>query len=244
MRLGNRGMKIRGILFNSPFALHQPANPSSTTSSTPAVTPESIMAQQNVAHKSLQAEVSATEKSDSNAIHLELGKNEDIALLEKAKKATEEEHKMTLWQGVKLYPKAVAWSVIISTCIAMEGYDVCLLSTFYSFDQFNRKYGKQLPDGTWQVPASWQSGLSNGVNVGEIIGLLLNGFLSERIGYRYTIMLCLVSLTGFIAIFFTAPNVEVLLVAEILAGIPWGVFQTLTITYASEVSSRRHPFPM
>lgn len=37
---------------------------------------------------------------------------------------------MTLWQGIKLYPKAVAWSVLISTCICMEGYDVCLLSNF------------------------------------------------------------------------------------------------------------------
>lgn len=48
-------------------------------------------------------------------------------------------------------------------------------------------------------------------------------------------MSCLVCLTGFIAIFFTAPNVETLLVGEILCGIPWGIFQTLTITYASEV---------
>jgi hypothetical protein len=36
-----------------------------------------------------------------------------------AKRATEKEHNMTLWQGIKLYPKAVAWSVLISTCIAM-----------------------------------------------------------------------------------------------------------------------------
>lgn len=48
-------------------------------------------------------------------------------------------------------------------------------------------------------------------------------------------MASLVALTGFIAIFFTAPNIKVLLVGEILAGIPWGVFQTLCITYASEV---------
>ena len=39
-------------------------------------------------------------------------------------------------------------------------------------------------------------------------------------------MTCLVLITGFIAIFFTAQSVHVLLVAEILAGIPWGVFQT------------------
>lgn len=29
------------------------------------------------------------------------------------------------------------------------------------FPQFNRKYGEQLPDGTWQIPARWQAGLSN-----------------------------------------------------------------------------------
>lgn len=50
-----------------------------------------------------------------------------------ARSATEKEHKMTLWQGIKLYPKAVAWSVLISTCICMEGYDICLLSSFCEY---------------------------------------------------------------------------------------------------------------
>jgi hypothetical protein len=30
-----------------------------------------------------------------------------------------------------------------------------------AFPVFNQKYGQQLPDGTYQVPAPWQSGLSN-----------------------------------------------------------------------------------
>ena len=152
-----------------------------------------------------------------------------------AKTATDKEHKMTLLQGLKLYPKAVGWSLLISTCIAMEGYDVCLLSNFYGFPQFNKKYGQQLPDGTYQIPAPWQAGLSNGANVGEIIGLFINGWVSERFGYRYTVMTCLSLIIAFTAIFFTAQSVVALQVAEILCGIPWGVFQTLTITYASEV---------
>jgi SP family general alpha glucoside:H+ symporter-like MFS transporter len=49
------------------------------------------------------------------------------------------------------------------------------------------------------------------------------------------VCVCLICVTGFTAIFFTAQNVQTLLVAEILCGIPWGIFQTLTITYASEV---------
>ncbi|KAF9893863.1 hypothetical protein FE257_010033 [Aspergillus nanangensis] len=156
-------------------------------------------------------------------------------VVENAKSATAKEQRMTLLQGIRLYPKAVAWSILISTCIAMEGYDISLVNNFYAFDQFNRKYGEQLPNGEWEVPARWQAGLSNGAYVGEIIGLFLNGWASEKFGYRYTIMACLVLLTAWISIFFTAPNVQALLAAEILAGIPWGVFQTLTITYASEV---------
>ena len=152
-----------------------------------------------------------------------------------AKIATDKEHNMTLLQGIRLYPKAIAWSLLISTCIAMEGYDVCLLNSFYAFPAFNRKYGQQLSDGSYQVPARWQAGLSNGANVGEIMGLFINGWVSERFGYRYTVMTCLTLIIAFTAIFFTAQNVIALEVAEILCGIPWGVFQTLTVTYASEV---------
>lgn len=75
------------------------------------------------------------------------------AIIQNAKTATEKEQSMTLLQGIKLYPKAVAWSVLISTCIAMEGYDVSLVNNFYAFPQFNRKYGEQLADGSYQVPA-------------------------------------------------------------------------------------------
>lgn len=157
------------------------------------------------------------------------------AVIGSARAAAEKEQQMTLMEGVRMYPKAIAWSVLISTCIVMEGYDVCLINNFYGFSQFNRKYGQQLASGEYQVPASWQSGLSNGANCGELIGLMLNGWISERLGYRYTVIGCLMAVTGFIAIFFTAESTGALLAAEILCGIPWGVFQTLTITYASEV---------
>ncbi|QQK44561.1 MFS alpha-glucoside transporter, putative [Penicillium digitatum] len=139
-------------------------------------------------------------------------------VIQNAKVATEKEHSMTLMQGIRLYPKAVVW-----------------INNFYAFPQFNRKYGERLANGTYEVSAAWQAGLSNGAYCGEIIGLFINGWASERFGYRYTIMACLVLVSAWTSIFFTAKNVQSLLVAEILCGIPWGVFQTLTITYASEV---------
>ena len=42
-------------------------------------------------------------------------------LLDQARKATESEHRMTVWQAVKRYPKASAWSIAISFGVVMEG---------------------------------------------------------------------------------------------------------------------------
>ncbi|KAK7052725.1 MFS general substrate transporter [Favolaschia claudopus] len=95
----------------------------------------------------------------------------------------------------------------------MEGYNVCLLS---SFSGVPASPARTPLDGTYQVPAPWQAGLSNGANVGEIIGLFLNGWVSEKYGYRYTVMACLICLAGFQTIFFTAQNVIELQVTEIL----------------------------
>lgn len=74
-------------------------------------------------------------------------------VIHNARAATEKEHRMSLWQGIKTYPKAVGWSLLISTCIAMEGYDISLVNNFYAFPQFNRKYGELTADGSYQVPA-------------------------------------------------------------------------------------------
>ena len=109
------------------------------------------------------------------------------------------------------------------------------MGSFYAYPAFQAKYGQRLPNGKVGLSAAWQAGLSNGVNVGEILGLFVNGIVSEKYGYRKTMIVSLILTIGFIFINFFAQNVQTLLVGEILIGIPLGVFQTLTVTYASEV---------
>lgn len=167
-------------------------------------------------------------QEDSHVVK-RLGPNQE------AKNAAEAEQSMTFLQAIKLYPKAVGWSVLLSSALIMEGYDLALLSSLYASPEFSKKYGEPGSEDKWEVTAPWQSGLSNGARCGEVIGLLINGIVSERYGYRKTMVGALVAMIGFIFILFFAPNVETLLVGEILCGIPWGIFQTLTTAYASEV---------
>jgi SP family general alpha glucoside:H+ symporter-like MFS transporter len=152
-----------------------------------------------------------------------------------AKVATDAEHAMTLREAIKKYPKAIGWSILLSSAIAMEGFDIVLIAAFFAFPAFTKKYGVLQGDGTYEVPAPWQAGLSNGARVGEILGLFLNGIIAERYGFKRTMIGSLCALSAFIFIPFFAPNIKVLEVGEILMGIPWGVFQTLTTAYASEV---------
>lgn len=153
-----------------------------------------------------------------------------------AKLATELERKMSFREGCKLYPKAILFSFILSLAVIMEGYDTAIVYHFFGMQQFAQRYGQPVGDGTYQLPAKWQNALSNGVQVGSIIGLFLNGIISERIGYRKTMIGSLILIISFIFINFFAQNIETLLAGYILCGIPWGVFQTLTTTYAAEVT--------
>ncbi|KAI8941463.1 hypothetical protein NX059_002682 [Plenodomus lindquistii] len=151
-----------------------------------------------------------------------------------ASATVDKEHKMTLWQG-KLYPKAIGWAALIAMCCAMEGYDIALISNFYAFLTFNRKYGELQPNGDYQVPARWQAGISNGAQCGQIIGGLLTGWGVERFGFRPFILGVLTYQAIITVTFFVAPSIEILLLAECLAGIAFGVFMSVAISYAAEV---------
>ncbi|KAF2014257.1 putative sugar transporter [Aaosphaeria arxii CBS 175.79] len=162
------------------------------------------------------------------------GNDEDI-MFANAAAATDKEHKMTLLEGVRLYPKAIGWAALISLCCAMEGYDIALIGNFYAFPPFNRKYGELQPNGSYEVPARWQAGISNGAQCGQILGLLLTGWGVDRFGYRPFILGILFYQAAITTIFFVAPSVQILLLAECLAGIAFGVFMSVAISYASDI---------
>lgn len=159
----------------------------------------------------------------------------NVNVVDDAVRATEAEHSMTLLQGLKTYPKAVGWSILLSTAIVMEGFDLVLINSLFALPAFQKRFGSQTADGSYQVSAAWQTGLSNGALVGEILGLFFAGIIAERYGFKKTMIGALIMVTCFIFIVFFAQNVTMLLVGEILCGLPWGVFQTLTTTYAAEV---------
>jgi hypothetical protein len=53
-----------------------------------------------------------------------------------AQTAANAEKSMTLWEGMKAYPKAAGWSVVISLATTMDGYDTGFLGALLGLVSF------------------------------------------------------------------------------------------------------------
>ncbi|KAH7367723.1 general alpha-glucoside permease [Plectosphaerella cucumerina] len=145
----------------------------------------------------------------------------DRVLNQAALEGTADEHELDVPAALRAYPKALG-------------------SNFFAYPSFLIRYGEfvgvspEVPTG-YQLTPAWQAGLSQGAGVGSIFGCLLSGYLVSKYGSRRVQMGALIALTLFIFPVFFAPNLAVLVVGEILCGIPWGILATTAPAYSSEV---------
>jgi SP family general alpha glucoside:H+ symporter-like MFS transporter len=135
-----------------------------------------------------------------------------------AETANAKEHEITVKQAVRLYWKAILWSALMSTALVMEGFDGKILGSLYAQPAFQKAYGQRQKSGSYQITAAWQAGLGQGSGVGGIAGLYSAGFISERFGFRKTVIAGLIMIIGFIFIQFFANSLVVLLIGQLLLG--------------------------
>ncbi|KAI3394119.1 hypothetical protein diail_3202 [Diaporthe ilicicola] len=154
-----------------------------------------------------------------------------------AMEAETAEQKSGVLQAVKEYPMAAFWAFVMSCTIIMESYCVFLMGNFIALPRFAQNYGVfNAEKDKWIIVASWQSALQMGGPLGAIIGVLIAGPITSKIGYRWATIGGLMFLNGFIFIFYFANSLPVMFVAQLLEGIPWGVFIANAPAYCSEIT--------
>jgi SP family general alpha glucoside:H+ symporter-like MFS transporter len=118
----------------------------------------------------------------------------------------------------------------------MESYDVFLIGNFVALPAFKQKYGVFDATlngglGEWVIVTKWQSALQVSGQLGALIGVFLAGPLTSRIGYRYATLTGLMLLN----VFYFAESLPVIFVAQLLEGLPWGIFIANAPAYCSEI---------
>ncbi|KAK5465268.1 hypothetical protein LTS15_001831 [Exophiala xenobiotica] len=151
-----------------------------------------------------------------------------------ARIAADEEHGRGFWEAAKLYPSAVFWSLFFSLGVIMCAFDPQLLGQLYATPKFQRDFG-YLYDGNWIIAAPWQTGLSMGSPIGQVVGAFCAGYPMEWYGRKKTFGACVVLTTGFIFIQFFARSLPVLIAGELLGGLVLGSYAVIAPAYASEL---------
>ncbi|KAM0281203.1 hypothetical protein ACHAQH_003633 [Verticillium albo-atrum] len=154
--------------------------------------------------------------------------------------AENNEHNMGVVEAAKAYPMATLWAFVMSCTIIMESYCVFLIGSFIALPAFADRYGVMNNEGTkFIIETKWQSALQMGGPVGAFIGVFLAGPLTSRIGYRWATITGLMALNGFIFVFYFADSLPLMLVAQLLEGLPWGIFIANAPAYCSEIVPMR-----
>ncbi|KAK9783954.1 putative Maltose permease MAL31 [Seiridium cardinale] len=153
-----------------------------------------------------------------------------------AVEAENAEHRMTVLEAVRAYPMASFWAFVMSCTIIMESYDVFLINNFLALPAFKQQYGIwDEASAQYVVETKWQSALQVSGQLGALIGVFLAGPITSRIGYRWATLTGLMCLNAFIFAFYFAESLPVIFVAQLLEGLPWGIFIANAPAYCSEI---------
>ncbi|KAI1449641.1 putative maltose permease [Annulohypoxylon stygium] len=154
----------------------------------------------------------------------------DVALAE----AIQHEHELSFWQAARMYPKAVGWSAYVSIGVIMLAFDPQIVGNMFAMPQFQKDFGYEL-DGEYVITAAWQTGLSLGNPIGQVVGALFSAYPLELFGRKWTFFGCILLTAGLVFIQFFARSLQALLVGELIGGLVLGCFVVIGPTYASEV---------
>ncbi|KAH8164180.1 hypothetical protein CIB48_g4071 [Xylaria polymorpha] len=170
-------------------------------------------------------------KKGDRKVSTEVEPSDSLALSE----AIQLEHALTFWEAVKLYPTAVGWSAFVSIGVIMLAFDPQIIGNMFAIPQFKKDFGIEHPNGEFVIPARWQTGLSLGNPLGQVVGALFSAYPMELFGRKWTFFACVALTAGLVFIQFFARSLEALLVGELLGGLVLGCFVVIGPTYASEV---------
>ncbi|KAF6825786.1 Maltose permease MAL31-like protein 8 [Colletotrichum plurivorum] len=145
------------------------------------------------------------------------------------------EHELTFSRALRLYPAAIGWSAFVSLGVIMLAFDPQLLGNLYATPQFQRDFGYEYEGSISLAGAAWQTGLSMGNPVGQVVGALFAAYPMDWFGRKLTFAACVALTAAIVFIQFFARSLPVLLVGELLGGLILGTYVVIAPAYASEV---------
>lgn len=142
-----------------------------------------------------------------------------VATLHDAVAGNEHEHVLIVRQAIEACRWAVLWSFLCSMAIIMEGYGNVLINSLYAHPVFAEAFGSlDVGSGTYQIEARWQLVVGAGLQATSIVGVLVNGWMVPRFGYKATFVTATTPMAALVFVSVLEFSIELQVAGQLLSG--------------------------
>ncbi|THZ53484.1 MFS hexose transporter [Aureobasidium pullulans] len=140
-------------------------------------------------------------------------------------------------EATKRHPRELLWCIYAIFVLVLSSFDNQAGGVVLSIPQFRKDFGSPY-NGNYVLSAEWQSAYSGAPVLSSIVGLLVSGWLADKIGRKW--MFAIGYLIVFVSITIETLSTSnlVFFIGKFVAGFAIGAFTTTALTYLGEVAPR------
>ncbi|KAH7117439.1 general substrate transporter [Dactylonectria macrodidyma] len=144
-------------------------------------------------------------------------------------------------QALKDNPKSLIYSFLMAMGPLAFGFDIIIVGVVTAFPAFLMRFG-DIDHENLILPSMWLSLWNAGMQIGFMIGSVINGWVADRVGRKISMMAGAVVTAGGIAVVYTCDMSETMehrrgafLAGKIVIGMGLSMMATTCLVYNSEI---------
>ncbi|CAO2655155.1 Nn.00g102190.m01.CDS01 [Neocucurbitaria sp. VM-36] len=168
---------------------------------------------------------------------MESSKTIDADIIEGSKRATRQEHDLTVREAVSKHKGAVFWAAFFCLPNMIIGYQPTIVGSLVGIPQFRKNFGYEHPVGsdTYVLAASWTSAFTYAPVIGFMVSAIWGGWCVDRFGSRKTLLVATTLSLGTLLMEVLGNSAAVIFVGDLSTGLLTGSFPVLGPAYISEI---------
>ncbi|KAL3464430.1 general substrate transporter [Aspergillus heterothallicus] len=181
--------------------------------------------------------------AEAIAAHIEKTMNSTDDAAERGRLIQEQERQLSIWDTIKIHPRAVLACTVAFAAGTMFGYDQISNGSTIAMPSFLMYFGDVSPTGLY-LPSIWTSLWTSMTSLLQAIGAICIGIVSDRFGRKWPgVAAGIVSVAG-TAVLYYAKSRGALLAGKMVCGLALGAGMAIGTSYASEVAPMKLRVPI
>lgn len=151
-----------------------------------------------------------------------------------ARQEDADDHKISKWDAIKKDKRAVLWCLFVVWTSLLVSFESNASGNVIGIPQFRQDFGS-LFDGSYVLDAKWQSAFTAAPTASFAVGALTCGFISDKIGRKYTIMAGLLGSYVTVTMEVVATTNGLFFAGKFINGFVVGLLAAVCPTYLGEI---------